>query len=198
VQKSLNATKEKIKSIADDEGIIDARDLYTVRKEVGNIIENFVPETKKWDKKLTAGLEREIQKFMDDAIEAAGGTGWKNYLKTHAEGMRAVDNQLARTKEMKLMMAGVKSPAVKEVTSGEVPKLPTLLHRPMMAINYALRMVSQDANTPVARELAKRMADPQEFAKLLKRPPTDPLKMAADDYLRRGIVAATIAESDQQ
>jgi hypothetical protein len=84
-QKSLQYIRDKIASLTDDAGVIDANDLYTVRKEIGNVVSQFAKETNNWDKRLVSGIQANIQKSIDDAIEQAGGTGWKNYLAKYAE-----------------------------------------------------------------------------------------------------------------
>jgi hypothetical protein len=83
VRKSLADVKEKIAAFTNKDGFINSKDLYTIRKELGNTIKTHAKETSNWDKRLTSGLERDLQKNIDDAIEAAGGVGWKDYLSTY-------------------------------------------------------------------------------------------------------------------
>lgn len=86
VRKTVGSVREKLTELADKAGNIDARDLYTVRKEIGNTISTFAKESGNWDKKLTSGLERDIQKSMDAAIEKAGaGDLWTRYLSKYQE-----------------------------------------------------------------------------------------------------------------
>ena len=191
VTKSMGAVKEKIASLADERGIVDADDLYTVRKEVGNTISRFAKETANWDKRLSARLERDIQKNIDDAIEASGGSLWKQYLKLYSEGMKAVEKHELRAGEAKRIAAGVKGQGAADIVAGELPKPPTLLHRPMMAVNFGLRMIARDANTPVAKELATRMQDPDQFLQLMARPKSDPLRAQAVNMARMaGLIGA--------
>lgn len=79
-QKTLGAVRDKIKELSDKGGVIDAKNLYTIRKEVGNTINTFAKETSNWDKRMTSGLEKDIQGYIDNAIENAGGATWKDYL----------------------------------------------------------------------------------------------------------------------
>lgn len=189
VQKSLSAVKEKIASLADDTGKIDARDLYTIRKEIGNTIDKFSKETSNWDKRLTSGLERNIQKHIDDAIEGAGGSGWKNYLRTFSEGMKKIEAHEDRLKEAKRIQALVKS-TVGNIAAGEIPKIPTLLNRPMMLVNYGLRMVAMDAQTPVAKRLAQDLQDPKKFADLMKLPDADPMSKVVEQIILKALVTS--------
>lgn len=94
VTKTLGAVDEKIAALSNKNGVIDSRDLYTVRKEIGNTIAKFADESKTWDQRLTAGLEKQIKGYIDEAIEGAGGTTWKEYLGTH----RALKSQEDRLK----------------------------------------------------------------------------------------------------
>lgn len=90
-QKSLGYVRDKIASLTNEKGVIDARDLYTVRKEIGNAVSQFAKESGNWDKRMVAGIQTEIQKSIDDAIEGAGGTGWRSYLAKFGEMSRPID-----------------------------------------------------------------------------------------------------------
>lgn len=94
VTKTLGAVDEKIAALSNKNGVIDSRDLYTVRKEIGNTIAKFADESKTWDQRLTAGLEKQIKSYIDDAIEGAGGTTWKEYLGTH-RALKSQEDRLA-------------------------------------------------------------------------------------------------------
>jgi hypothetical protein len=198
VQKSLNAVKEKIASLTDANGKVNAEDLYTVRKEVGNTIGRFSKETANWDKKVVSGLERNIQSYIDDAIERAGGTGWKDYLKTYSSGMKAVDAQAARVREAKIMAAQVKGGHAADLAAGDIPKTPTLLSRPMMALNYGLRLISRDANTPIARKLATDMQDPKKFAELMSLPQNNINRRMAEQILLKATVGTMLNPPDEE
>jgi hypothetical protein len=90
-QKSLGYLRDKISSLTGKNGIIDANDLYTIRKEIGNQVEQFAKESNNWDKRFTAGLQKDIQKAIDSAIEKAGGTGWKQYLDIYSKMSKPVE-----------------------------------------------------------------------------------------------------------
>jgi hypothetical protein len=171
VQKALGTVMEDIVRISKD-GRANAKDLYTVRKEIGNTIALHSKETANWDKRLSSGLQRRIQIAIDDAIESAGGEGWKKYLSTESAGRKAVENMEDRLKAMKLIQAQVKGQSPSQVVSGEILHPPTLLNRPMMLVNYALKLVARDANEPVVKMVAQKMADPGKFSELIKLPIT--------------------------
>jgi hypothetical protein len=106
VQKVLGNVKDKIQSLTNEHGVIDARDLYTIRKEIGNTIQTYSKETGNWDKRLTGKLEANVQKYIDDAIEGAGGAGWKDYLKSYASQSQKIGQMKAGQElEQKLVPA---------------------------------------------------------------------------------------------
>lgn len=87
VFKSLSSIREKLANFTDPAtGVIDSGALYTIRKEIGNDIKKFASESQNWDNKLTAGLEKNLKSYIDNAIEKASGSNdWKNYLTTYAK-----------------------------------------------------------------------------------------------------------------
>jgi hypothetical protein len=105
-QKSLGYLRDKLASLTNQNGVIDAKDLYTVRKEIGNQMEQFAKESNNWDKRFTAGLQKDIQKAMDDAIENAGGSGWKQYLSKYSELSKPIE-QAQILGDVKAQLKGV-------------------------------------------------------------------------------------------
>lgn len=95
VQKTFNRLKEKLTNPAyvSETGLIDSRDLYTIRKEIGNDIATFAKESSNWDSKLTAGLEKNIKSYIDNAIEKSGGADWKNYLSKYSEYSKQINQR---------------------------------------------------------------------------------------------------------
>lgn len=94
VTKALSAVGDKINSLADEHGVIDARDLYTVRKELGNYIQQAAKDSSSWDKKLTSGLQIDLQHSIDDAIENAA-PGFKAYIQRYSELSKPIDQMKA-------------------------------------------------------------------------------------------------------
>jgi hypothetical protein len=88
-----------VKNVADDiakwtnqGGIIDANALEAIRKNsVNAAIAKLRPGADATaQRNLAAGVLAKIKPAIDDAIEAAGGAGWRDYLTTHAKGMRNI------------------------------------------------------------------------------------------------------------
>ena len=87
-------------------GVIDATGLYLARREMGNFVRNILDTTDpKALRQGTAQLVGEAQPLIDDAIEAAGGKGWREYLNTFAEGMKGIERQELQRELTKLSPA---------------------------------------------------------------------------------------------
>jgi hypothetical protein len=96
VTQVLQAVKDDIANLtAKGGGVIDAHDLYTLRKEgINERIMQIMGQTDpKVSAKVTRSVLQEVRPLIDDAIEKAGGTGWRDYLKTYSQGMQAVDQK---------------------------------------------------------------------------------------------------------
>lgn len=197
VQKVLGAVKEKLGMLTNENGVIDARDLYTVRKEIGNTVQSFAKETANWDKKLAAGLEKDVQKSIDDAIEKAGGTGWKNYLTEYADRSAAMEAELARRKAalkplQKTNLEGGQNVAEQTRVHG-----PALLSRPMMVTNWLLRKMGENVEKRIDPEAARRYLDPQALATELERFTPGMRQTIVQDLIRIGKLPAIGAASSQ-
>ena len=74
-------------------GVMDADALYTLRKTavnetVGRLLAGADPVA---SKRLTAKLSGELTPLIDDAIESAGATGWKQYIQQYGKGLENID-----------------------------------------------------------------------------------------------------------
>ena len=99
------------KNVADDiakwtasNGVIDAAALEAIRKNsVNAAIQQLRPGADATTQRnLAAGVLAKIKPAIDDAIEAAGGTGWRDYLATHAQGMRQIAEKKLTGKALEL------------------------------------------------------------------------------------------------
>lgn len=105
VTKVLQAVKDDINNLtARGGGVIDANDLYTLRKEGINerILQILGQTDPKVSAKVTRKVLEEVRPLIDDAIEKAGGTGWRDYLKTYSQGMQAIDQKAMAAQAAKL------------------------------------------------------------------------------------------------
>jgi hypothetical protein len=92
---ALAGVMSDIKKWTDANGIIDPYALEAIRKNsVASVIRKLYPnESVESQRKVAAGILSDIKPIIDDAIEAAGGTGWRNYLKAFESGMAEVNQQ---------------------------------------------------------------------------------------------------------
>lgn len=76
-------------------GVVDVRDLYTIRKEgVNEIIDTLMAgRDPKVSKKVAADVLAIVRPEIDNAIERAGGTEWRNYLKTFERGAKDLEKR---------------------------------------------------------------------------------------------------------
>jgi hypothetical protein len=103
--KVLQAVKDDIANLTEKGGgVIDAHDLYTLRKEgINERIMQIMGQTDpKVSAKVTRNVLQEVRPLIDDAIEKAGGTGWKDYLKTYSQSMQAIDQKAMAAQAAKL------------------------------------------------------------------------------------------------
>jgi hypothetical protein len=92
---ALTGVMSDIKKWTDANGIIDPYALEAIRKNsVASVIRKLYPnESVESQRQVAAGILSDIKPIIDDAIEAAGGTGWRNYLKAFESGMAEVNQQ---------------------------------------------------------------------------------------------------------
>ena len=95
-RRALTAVNRKIEEwTAKNGGVIDAQALYEIRKNtVNEVVEKLMrgsdPSTQS---KRAAAVLSEVRPLIDDAIEKAGGTGWRDYLNTFEAGMKSIEQK---------------------------------------------------------------------------------------------------------
>lgn len=98
-------------------GVIDATGLYLARREMGSFVSSILNTSDpKALRQGTAQLIGEAQPLIDDAIVAAGGKGWREYLNTFAEGMKGIERQ-----EFQRELAKLPEARFAKVMKGEDP-----------------------------------------------------------------------------
>ena len=85
-------------------GTIDAHDLYTMRKEgIAQRIQDILKQNDpKIGAKITNQVLERIKPLIDNAIEQAGGTGWRQYLQTYSKGMDVINQRAMAAQALKL------------------------------------------------------------------------------------------------
>jgi hypothetical protein len=99
-------------------GIIDAKALEAIRKNsVTAAIQQLRPGMDATSQRnLAAGVLSDIKPLIDDAIEASGGTGWKQYLADYTKGMQQIAEKRLSGEALKLFKTN-KDEFVKLVTN---------------------------------------------------------------------------------
>lgn len=95
-QQVLGRVREQLQAAAAmNNGVIDARDLYTIRKEgVNEIIDTLMAgRDPKVSKKVAADVLAIVRPEIDNAIVRAGGTEWKQYLDTFTKGAKDLEKR---------------------------------------------------------------------------------------------------------
>lgn len=74
---------------AENNGILDAFDLYEIRKDAGGFVDRLLTGRRSPEaiRKRTAEVVSAARPLIDDTIEAAGGKRWREYLDTFSTGM---------------------------------------------------------------------------------------------------------------
>ena len=74
-------------------GVITPEAIYAIRKNgVNSVLADFAG-SEAARQKLAQKVLLEVRPLIDDAIEQAGGTGWRNYLKTFEQGMHGIEQK---------------------------------------------------------------------------------------------------------
>jgi len=91
----LKRVGDDIKQWTNNDGIIDAFALDSIRKNsVNAAIRDLYPQANtKVQKELAAKVLASVNPAIVDAIEAAGGTGYKSYLEAYALGRQAINQK---------------------------------------------------------------------------------------------------------
>lgn len=187
VQKTLGNIKDKIASLTKENGVIDANDLYTVRKEVGNSIATFSKETSNWDKRLTSSLERKLQGAIDEAIEKAGGRGWKQYLDKYSAGIKDIGSRDVATKAAKKMeVAGAQK--ARDLIGQVEPKVPAAgMFNPKYSVFRAIsNRLAGRVEGKSLDALADAMLDPPKMARLMKNAAPKDRKLIVNELMANG------------
>lgn len=95
IEGSLKNISQDIAKWTGSGGVVDARALDAIRKNsVNAAIQQLRPGVDATTQRnLAAGVLSKVRPAIDDAIEAAGGAGYKDYLAAHARGMQRLAEQ---------------------------------------------------------------------------------------------------------
>ena len=95
-KRALVTLADDLQGLADANGVIDARDLYQIRKTgLNDIVDTLLSgqQPGSGTKERTASLLTSAREMIVNAIEGAGGVGWKDYLTRTRQGFETVNRQ---------------------------------------------------------------------------------------------------------
>lgn len=121
---TLTGLADKLQSLGGPSGVIDARDLYQIRKTgLNDIVDTLLSgrQPGSGTKERTASLLTSAREMIDDAVEGAGGVGWKDYLTRTRQGFEMVNRQDLTAKGAQL--AKENPDEFIALMSGERPKI---------------------------------------------------------------------------
>ena len=165
VEGALNEVKSRIGRFTDNtSGLIDSKDLYDIRKKIGTTIKNYSKENSDWDKQLSSGLERDIQKAIDkEIIGAGGGSNWTTYLSEYSkEAKRLMEIKDAAKRAKSLASAGTPETRVLMNQSENPIEGVNLLSRPITVLNALLKR-SEMAGGRQVEQAAADLLKPQSM-----------------------------------
>lgn len=110
VRATLNQVKEDIQHWTNTGGVIDAFALDSIRKNsVNAAVRQLYPNADvKVQKELAAKVLGEVRPLIIDAVENAGGAGYRNYLEAYSKGLQAVNQQKLSARALELYQSNPK------------------------------------------------------------------------------------------
>jgi hypothetical protein len=121
---ALSRVADDIREWTNNRGIIDAAALDAIRKNSVNAVVMDLTKGAANDKagrRLAADITAKVNPLIVDAIEEAGGTGYRQYLKSYAEGMRQLNERKLGAEALKLYKTSPERFA--DLVDGDAPKL---------------------------------------------------------------------------
>ena len=159
---------KEIARITKPDGSIDARAIDEVRKSFGPKLSTIF-EKQGWDTKDAAFVRamRSSQSFIDDAIEAAGGSGYKAELERYSNRIKDIKADRVRAEEMYTPKHKASVPLatmIDEQTGYGVDRIPGFISWKMSAAKALSRAVRSQASPEVIGEMSKLLQDPFELS----------------------------------
>jgi hypothetical protein len=102
-------------------GVVTPQAAYAIRKNGINSVISEFNGSEDARKKLAQTVLLEVRPLIDDAIERAGGIGWRNYLKTFEQGMHGIEEKKMAAVARQLYESGDKKGFV-NLIRGNNPK----------------------------------------------------------------------------
>lgn len=153
IEGALRTVADDIAKWTNNGGIIDARALDAIRKNsVNATIQKLRPGMDATaQRNLAAGVLTEIKPAIIDAIESAGGAGYRQYLTNYADGMRRIAERELVGEAAKLWKTD-KDEFVRLVTN----ESPDTVKRILGPRNYNIAVELSENTMDSLRELARQ------------------------------------------
>jgi hypothetical protein len=191
--KTYQAFVDDIARITQPDGSIDARALDEVRKSFGPKLSALF-QKEGWNVKDAsfAKAMRSAQSFIDDAIEAAGGTGYKDELARYSKGIQGIQDDALRSDEMYRSAQPTSVPLanlIDQQTMHGTTKIPPWVSWKLTLGKTLLNNMRQQAEPQVVNEISKMLRKPDDMAFALDernaQKATEALQRALMQYGRR-------------
>lgn len=98
----LNMTKNDLVKWTNAGGVIDAWALDMIRKNLNANARKIAGTDPTAQKELAAKVNQSVVPVIVDAVEAAGGTGYRAYLDAYSQGLKAVGEKKLAAKALKM------------------------------------------------------------------------------------------------
>jgi hypothetical protein len=123
LQTALKQIAREFKAWTDNNGVIDGWAVENIRKNsVNGIVRRLYPNADvSTQKRVAANIVEQVRPITVDAIEEAGGTGYRQYLKDYSLGMQAIGQTKLGSDAMKLYLNEPKT--FVELVEGNRPEL---------------------------------------------------------------------------
>lgn len=154
LERGIRIISRNLEKWTNADGVIDANALYAIRKNsLAELERQLGAGASTVPKKAAAEVMAKLRPIVDDAIEQAGGAGWRDYLKTFSEGQQELSRRELASEAMDLFRKNPKSYV--ELMNGDKPELVEKLMGPGVTdIRQAL-----GADYPAMRQIAQRTAN---------------------------------------
>ena len=116
----LNMTKNDLIKWTNAGGVIDAYAVDTLRKNLNANARRIAGPDPVAQKELAAKVSQSVNPVLVDAIEAAGGTGYRAYLDAYSQGLKAVSEKKMSAKALEMYQNDPK--AFVKLVEGNSPK----------------------------------------------------------------------------
>ena len=116
----LTMTKNDLIKWTNAGGIIDAWAVDTIRKNLNANARRIAGADPTAQKELAAKVNQSVSPILVDAIEAAGGTGYRAYLEAYSQGLKAVGEKKLSAKALEMYQNDPK--AFVKLVEGNSPK----------------------------------------------------------------------------